>query len=92
MRSENAQSYLNFELGGENGSTMPIYSIIGFQQTSRLDSQERPNWPFFQSTTLNAHCIIGTEKYPDVGVNCDYMNDKYSQAYGEIVFLFWKFN
>ena len=92
MRSENVQTYWNFELGGENGSTMPIYSIIGSQQTDRLDSQERPNGLFFQSSILNAQCIIGTEKYPDVGLNCDYMNANYSQAYGEIVFLLWTFN
>ena len=29
-------------------------------------------------------CKIGSEKYPDDGIECDYGRDKYDQAYSEI--------
>ena len=32
----------------------------------------------------NAVCKIGSEKYPDDGIECDYDRDKYDQAYSEI--------
>ena len=37
---------------------------------------------------MNAQCIIGIEKFPDAGTNCNYAIDKYSQAYGDIVSCF----
>ena len=33
----------------------------------------------------NAQCIIGSEKFPDAGLNCNYAIETYSQAYGEFV-------
>ena len=35
-----------------------------------------------------AQCFIGSEKYPDAGINQNYAIGKYSQAYGEIVSCF----
>ena len=37
---------------------------------------------------MNAQCFIGSEKYPDAGINQNYAIGKYSQAYGEIVSCF----
>ena len=32
----------------------------------------------------NAVCKIGSDKYPDNGIECDYDRDKYDQVYSEI--------
>ena len=37
---------------------------------------------------VNAQCIIGIEKIPGAGINCNYAIEKYSEAYGEIAFCF----
>ena len=37
---------------------------------------------------VNAQNVIGSEKFPDAGINCNYANDKTSQAYREIVSCF----
>ena len=81
-----APTYWKFELGIENRSTLPTFIILDFQQTDRLDPQA--NNIFFRAPVVNAHCFIGTEKYPDVGLNCDCMNDIYSQAFLQIVSCF----
>ena len=39
---------------------------------------------FDQIPISNAVCKIGSEKYPDDGIDCDYDRDKYNQAYSEI--------
>ena len=39
---------------------------------------------FDQIPFRNAVCKIGSEKYPDDGIECDYNRDKYDQAYSEI--------
>ena len=37
---------------------------------------------------VNAQSVIGSEKRPDAGINCNYGEDENSQAYGEIVSCF----
>ena len=86
MRSVDAQNTWNFELGVENGSSMLSY--IRFLQTDRLNSQELSNDTFFRPPVNNAQCIIGTEKNPETGLNCDYENEMHCQAQGENVSCF----
>ena len=63
---------------------VPIFIIIGFQQQDRQDSQNLNNDTFCRLPVVSAHCIIGTEKYPDVGILLNYDDDDYSQRYGQI--------
>ena len=39
---------------------------------------------FDQIPISNAVCKIGSERYSDDGIECDYDRDKYDQAYSEI--------
>ena len=80
-------SYWNFEIGVENGSTLPIYIILGFQQKDRLETLYLPN-TFFRSPVINEQCNMGKEKKPDVASKCDLRIGSYSQVYEDIVFSF----
>ena len=51
------------------------------QQHQKIDT-------FYRPSVVNAQCNIGNEKLPDAGMKFNYANDKYSQAYGEIVSCF----
>ena len=69
----------------ENRSSFPIYVKVGIKQSDRRKSEEQPNDSFFSQLLIKAQNIVGSEKYAEVGMNCDYVIDKYSQAYGEAV-------
>ena len=51
-------------------------------------NQQHQNNTFYRPGVINAQCTVGSTKFPDVGKNCNYANDKYSQAYGEYVSCF----
>ena len=72
-----------FELGNSGEST-PTFVIVGFQARNKIDSQTHNNATFDRLPISNAVCKIGSEKYPDDGIECDYERDKYDQAYSEI--------
>ena len=72
-----------FELGNSGEST-PTFVIVAFQARNKIDSQTHDNAIFDQLPVSNAVCKIGSEKYPDDGIECDYDRDKYDQAYSEI--------
>ena len=72
-----------FELGNSGEST-PTYVVVGFQARNKIDSQTHDNAIFDRLPVSNAVCKIGSEKYPDDGIECDYNRDKYDQAYSEI--------
>ena len=63
---------------------MDTFIIVGFQARNKIDSQIHDNAVFDQIPISNAVCKIGSEKYPDDGIECDYDRDKYDQAYSEI--------
>ena len=76
-----------FELGNAGGSSgieSPTFVIVGFQARNKIDSQVHDNAVFDRLPISNAVCKIGSEKYPDDGIECDYDRDKYDQAYSEI--------
>ena len=58
--------------------------IVGFQARNKIDSQTHDNATFDRLSVSNAVCKIGSEKYPDDGIECDYDRDKYDQVYSEI--------
>ena len=79
MKEVNNQNLWNFELGSQENMNVPIWIIIGFQQQDRQDSQNLKNDTFCRLPVVSAHCVIGTEKYPDAGILLNYADDDYSQ-------------
>ena len=79
----NTNSNWTFELGS-SGTSTPTFVIVGFQARNKIDSQVHDNAVFDRLPISNAVCKIGSEKYPDDGIECDYDRDKYDQAYSEI--------
>ena len=71
-----------------DGIDVPIYVLVGFMQRDEFYQQHQNNDTFYRPSVLNAHCIIGSEKFPDAGINCNCAIDNCSQAYGEIVSCF----
>ena len=79
----NTNNNWTFELGNSGEST-PSFVIVAFQARNKIDSQTHDNAIFDRLPVSNAVCKIGSEKYPDEGIECDYDRDKYDQAYSEI--------
>ena len=79
----NTNNNWTFELGNSGEST-PTFVIVAFQARNKIDSQTHDNAIFDRLPVSNAVCKIGSEKYPDDGIECDYERDKYDQAYSEI--------
>ena len=75
---------MDFELGTQEGTTIPIGIIAGFQQRERQDSENINNDTFYRPPVTSAQCIICTEKYPDAGILLNYDDDDYSQGHGQI--------
>ena len=50
-----------------------------------MESQEHSNDTFIRAAVSNAQCLIGAEKYPVVGFNCDFLNHRYIQAHGDVL-------
>ena len=83
----NSNNNWTFELGnagGNSDNSAPIFVIVGFQARNKIDSQTNKNALFDRLPISNAVCKIGSEKYPDDGIEGDYDRDKYDQAYSEI--------
>ena len=79
----NTNNNWTFELCNSGEST-PTFVIVAFQARNKIDSQTHDNALFDRLPISNAVCKIGSEKYPDDGIECDYDRDKYDQAYSEI--------
>ena len=73
-----------FEIGTQKGINALIWSIVVFQQSDRQHDQNLNNDTFYRPPVTNAHCIIGTEKYPDSAILLNYNDDFYSQGYAQI--------
>ena len=71
-----------FELGNSGEST-PTFVNVGLQARNEIDSQIHDNAVFDRIPFSNGVCRIGSEKYPDDGIEYDYDRDKYDQAYCE---------
>ena len=71
-------------MSSQENMNVPIWIIIGFQQQDKQDSQNLNNDTFCRLPVVSAHCVIGTENYPDAGILLNYVNDDYSQGYHQI--------
>ena len=83
----NTNNNWTFELGnsgGEAAQSTSTFVIVGFQARNKIDSQTHDNPKFDRLSVSNAVCKIGSENYPDDGIECDYDRDEYDQAYSEI--------
>ena len=78
----NKQYLWSFELGTQEGINVPIWVIVGFQQSDRQYDQNLYNDPFYRPLVTSAQCIIGTEIYPDSAVLINCNDDDYDQGYG----------
>ena len=58
--------------------------IVGFMQRNQFIQQNQNNVTFYRPFVLNAQAIIGSGKFPDASIYCNYAIDKNSQAYGGI--------
>ena len=88
MKVVTTEKFWTFELGVGDGVDIPFYVIAGFMQRDHFNRQHQSNDTFCRPSIVNPQCIIGSEKNPDAGTNCNYAIDKDSQAYGEIVSCF----
>ena len=84
MKEVNTQNLWSSELGTQEGINVPIWIILGFQQSDRQNDQNLNNDTFYRPLVTSAQCIIGTEKYTDGAILLNYNDDDYSQGYGLI--------
>ena len=81
MKEVNTQNLWSFELGTQEGVDVPIWIIVGFQQSDRQHDQNLNNDTFCRPLITSVQCIIGTEKYPDSAILLNYKDDEYGQGY-----------
>ena len=84
MKKVNTQNLWTFESGTQEGINVPIWIIVGFQQSDRQHDQNLNNYTFYRPPVISAQCIIGTEKYPDSAILLNCNDDDYSQGYSQI--------
>ena len=84
LKDVNTQNLWNFDRGTQEGTNVPIWIIVGFQQSDRQKSQNENIDTFYRPPVMSAQCIIGIEKYPDSAILLIYTDDDYSQGYGQI--------
>ena len=81
LKEVNNQNLWKLEKGSQEVMNVPIGIIIEFQQRDRQDSQNLNIDTFCRFPVSCAHCIIGTEKYPDAGILLNYEDDCYPHGY-----------
>ena len=84
MKELNTQNLWTFEIGTQESINVPIWIIIGFQQSDRQDSQKMNTDTFYRPPVTSVQCIIGTEKYPDSAILLNYNDDDYNQTFGQV--------
>ena len=84
MKEVNTQNFWIFELGTQEGINVPIWIFVAFQQNDRQHDQNLNNDTFVRLPVIFSQVIIGTERYPDSAILLNYVDDNYSQGYGQI--------
>ena len=77
MKDVTTEKNWTFEFGVGEGVDLPIYVIVGFMQRDQFNQQHQNKDTFYKPSVVNAHCIIGSEKFPDTGINCNFAIDKF---------------
>ena len=84
MKGLNSQNLWKFELGNQESMNVPYWTIKGFQQRDRQNSQNLNNDTFCRLPITSCQCIISAKKYPDSGILLNYDDNDYSRGYGQI--------
>ena len=84
MKEVNTQNVWTFELGTQEGVSIPTWIFIAFQQNDRQHDQNLNNDTFVRLPVISAQVVIGTERYPDSAILLNFDDDDYSQGYGQI--------
>ena len=84
MKEVNTQNFWTFELGTQEGINIPTWIFVAFQQNDRQHDQNLNNDTFVRLPVISAQVVIGIERYPDSGILLNYVDDDYSQGYGQI--------
>ena len=84
MKEVNTQNFWTFELGTQEGISIPTWIFAVFQQNDRQHDQNLNNNTFVRLPVISAQVVIRTERYPDSGILLNYDDDDYSQGYGQI--------
>ena len=84
MKEVNTQNFWSFELGSQEGFSIPTWIFVAFQQNDRQHDQNLNNDTFVRLPVISAQVVIGTERYPDSAILLNYDDDNYSQGYGLI--------
>ena len=88
MKEVKTQNLWSFEIRTQESVNISLWSIIGFEQRDRQDSQNSNNDTFYRPPVTSSQCIIATEEYPDSDVLLNYVDDDYSQGYAQIKEIF----
>ena len=80
MKEVNIQNLWTFELGTQQRINVPIWTIVGFQQSDRQHDQILKNGTFSRPPVTSAQCIIGSEKISDSAISLIYDDYDYSQG------------
>ena len=84
IKEVNTQKLWSFELGTQEGISVPVWIYVVFQQENRQHDQIFNNDTFVRLPVVSAQCIMGTEKYRDNSFLLTYNDDDYSLGYGHI--------
>ena len=77
------------EIGVQSCIDVPICVLSDVLQRDQFKQQHQKNDIFYAPTVVNAQSFIGSEKYPDAGLNCIHTIHNFSsQAYVENVSCF----
>ena len=69
-------------LGVKSGIDRPIYVIVGFKTTARRAEAQNQNGGVFDNCpVMSANVKVGTDRFPDDGINVDYTVGDYDEAY-----------
>ena len=79
----NATNFL-FDLGMESGIERPQY-IINSLENKTVDEQTHDASTFVMMNVSECYCKIGSEFYPEDGMNINYGTNNYNEAFKEIV-------
>ena len=83
----NTNNNWTFELG-QSAAMSPNWIIVAFMNTQKFDNQERDNSIFDRLPIVYCVCKIGSEIFPENGINCNYDRDNFCEAYYEIENIF----
>ena len=72
-----------FELG-QSENLNPVYIIVGFMNSNKFGSQIQDNSIFDRLNVVYCICKIGSENFPENGINCNYNRDNYTETYYQV--------